>query len=90
MRRVLALLALSASAAALAQEGAISLDTLRTVTETLSSDAYEGRAPTTAGEEKAVSYIVEKFRAAGSSPATSDRVSRTCRWWRSPRRTSGR
>jgi Zn-dependent M28 family amino/carboxypeptidase len=47
---------------------AIPLDTLKAVTKELSSDAYEGRAPTTAGEAKTVAYIVERFKAAGLKP----------------------
>jgi Zn-dependent M28 family amino/carboxypeptidase len=46
----------------------ISLDTLKTVTRTLSSDEFEGRAPATAGEEKALAYVVERFRKAGLKP----------------------
>lgn len=46
----------------------ISLDTLKEVTQQLSSDAFEGRAPTTAGEEKTVRLIAERFRAAGLQP----------------------
>ncbi len=46
----------------------ISLATLTTATQILSSDEYEGRAPTTAGEEKTVAYIAERFRKAGLQP----------------------
>lgn len=46
----------------------LSVDTLKTVTQTLSSDAFEGRAPTTPGEEKTVAYIAEQFAAAGLKP----------------------
>ncbi|MBB3911731.1 M28 family peptidase [Sphingomonas desiccabilis] len=46
----------------------ISAETLRTVTKTLSSDAFEGRAPGTTGEEKTLSYLVERFQAAGLKP----------------------
>src|SRR3546814_10244279 len=37
-------------------------------TETLSSDAYEGRAPTTPAEAKTTDYIVARFKAAGLQP----------------------
>ena len=47
---------------------AISVNTLKTVTRTLSSDAYEGRAPTTAGEEKTVAYLIDQMRRAGLKP----------------------
>jgi Zn-dependent M28 family amino/carboxypeptidase len=50
---------------------AISLATLTTATQILSSDEYEGRAPTTAGEEKAVAYIAERFRKAGLQPGNT-------------------
>ena len=46
----------------------ISLATLTTATQIMSSDAFEGRAPTTPGEEKTVSYIAEQFRKAGLQP----------------------
>jgi Zn-dependent M28 family amino/carboxypeptidase len=36
--------------------------------KTLSSDAFEGRGPATAGEQKTVAYLVEQFKAAGLEP----------------------
>ncbi|WP_066801526.1 M28 family peptidase [Sphingomonas soli] len=66
MRFALFALSLLASGAASAQ--AISLDTMKDVTKTLSSDAFEGRAPTTPAEEKTVNYIVERFKKAGLQP----------------------
>ena len=51
---------------------AISIDTLKSVTKELSSDAYEGRAPTTPAEDKTVAYIVERFKAAGLKPGNGD------------------
>jgi Zn-dependent M28 family amino/carboxypeptidase len=39
-----------------------------THTEELSADAFEGRAPGTEGEDLAVSYLVEQFRAMGLRP----------------------
>ncbi len=47
---------------------AISVATLKSITETLSSDAYEGRAPGTAGEDKSIKLIAEKMAAAGLKP----------------------
>jgi Zn-dependent M28 family amino/carboxypeptidase len=38
---------------------------------TLSSDEYEGRAPSTPGEDKTVAYLIEKFRAAGLQPGNN-------------------
>ncbi|WP_294195832.1 M28 family peptidase [uncultured Sphingomonas sp.] len=46
----------------------ISEQTLKDVTKELSSDAYEGRAPGTAGEEKTVAYLAKRFAAAGLKP----------------------
>ncbi len=74
MRRLSALLPLIALAAAptpaLAQTAAptVSEATLKEVTKELSSDAYEGRAPGTAGEEKTVAYLAQRFAAAGLKP----------------------
>jgi len=47
---------------------ALSAATLTTVTQILSSDAFEGRAPTTAGEEKSIALIADRFRKAGLEP----------------------
>jgi Zn-dependent M28 family amino/carboxypeptidase len=49
----------------------ISAETVRTLTQQLSSDTFEGRAPTTAGEEKTVELIAERFRAAGLQPGNN-------------------
>ena len=46
----------------------ISTDALARHIEILASDAFEGRAPGTAGEEKTVAYIVERLKAAGLQP----------------------
>lgn len=46
----------------------ISTNALARHIEVLASDAFEGRAPGTAGEEKTVGYIVEQMRAAGIEP----------------------
>lgn len=54
---------------ALAQTPAISVDTLKEITRTLSSDEFEGRAPTTPGEDKTIGYIAGRFAAAGLQPA---------------------
>ncbi|HEY5711197.1 MAG TPA: M28 family metallopeptidase [Allosphingosinicella sp.] len=57
-------------AAAAAQQAApqISVETLKSVDRILSSDEYEGRAPTTPGEERTVNTIAERMRAAGLQP----------------------
>jgi Zn-dependent M28 family amino/carboxypeptidase len=56
------------TAPAFAQEPAISVDTLKEVTQTLSSDEFEGRAPTTPGEDKTIGYVAGRFAAAGLKP----------------------
>ncbi len=42
--------------------------TMKDVTRELSLDSYEGRAPGSAGEEKTVTYLIGKFKAAGLEP----------------------
>jgi Zn-dependent M28 family amino/carboxypeptidase len=49
----------------------LSLATLQEVTKELSLDAYEGRAPGTAGEEKTVAYIIKKYEEAGLEPGNN-------------------
>ena len=44
---------------------------LRSHVETLGSDAYEGRGPTTRAETKTVNYLIAQLRAAGVSPGGS-------------------
>jgi Zn-dependent M28 family amino/carboxypeptidase len=68
-RPLAALTFLMTSAAALADAPAISVETLKEVTRTLSSDAFEGRAPTTPGEDKTIGYVAGRFAAAGLQPA---------------------
>ncbi|MGH6784481.1 MAG: peptidase M28, partial [Sphingomicrobium sp.] len=73
---ILAALAALAACTTTARESAappppppeISMATLTTATQILSSDPFEGRAPTTPGEERAVSYIAERFGQAGLQP----------------------
>ena len=62
------LLALLTTTANATTAPAISVDTLKTVDKELSSDAYEGRAPTTPAEEKTVAYIIDRFEKAGLKP----------------------
>jgi Zn-dependent M28 family amino/carboxypeptidase len=57
-----------ASAQAFAEAPAISVDTLKEVTRTLSSDTFEGRAPTTPAEDKTIGYVAGRFAAAGLQP----------------------
>ena len=44
---------------------------LPSTSQTLGSDAFEGRAPATAGETKTVAYLVDQFAKAGLSPAAT-------------------
>ena len=44
---------------------ALSLKTLQDVTKELSSDAYEGRAPGTEGEDRTIAYVVGEWAKAG-------------------------
>lgn len=55
-----------------AAEPQISEHTLRELTRTLSSDAFEGRAPGTRGEELTVELLAERFAAAGLEPGNGD------------------
>jgi hypothetical protein len=49
--------------------GGIDAERLAAHLRVLASDAFEGRAPTTPGEDKTVAYISEQFAAAGLQPA---------------------
>jgi Zn-dependent M28 family amino/carboxypeptidase len=49
----------------------ISLDTMQDVTGRLASDAFEGRAPGTAGEQKTVALLIDRFRKAGLQPGNN-------------------
>lgn len=51
--------------------GEISEETMKTVTERLSSDEFEGRMPGTAGEEKTVAYLIEQFERVGLEPGNN-------------------
>ncbi len=52
--------------------GDISETTMKDVTKTLSSDAFEGRMPGTPGEEKTVAYLIEQFQRVGLKPGNGD------------------
>ena len=51
---------------------AMSTGTLADAIQTLSSDEFEGRAPSTPGEELTAAYLVEQFSAAGLEPGNGD------------------
>ncbi|MCJ2188578.1 M28 family metallopeptidase [Novosphingobium sp. 2638] len=46
----------------------ISVDLMKQVTQRLSADDFEGRAPSTAVEPKVLDYIIAQFKAAGLQP----------------------
>lgn len=50
------------------EEGELSEDTMKDITRILSSDEFEGRMPGTAGEEKTLALLIERFKAAGLQP----------------------
>ncbi|MBT0584795.1 M28 family metallopeptidase [Alteromonas oceanisediminis] len=50
----------------------ISADSLKQHTKVLSSDEFEGRLPTTAGEKKTLDYLVNAFTQAGLQPGNGD------------------
>ncbi len=52
-------------------DGTLSEETMKRVTERLSSDEFEGRAPGTPGEEKTVAYLIEEFEKAGLEPGNN-------------------
>ncbi|MXP26367.1 M28 family peptidase [Altererythrobacter indicus] len=51
--------------------GDISIETMKEVTKTLSSDEFEGRAPGTEGEKKTLAYLVEQFKRVGLQPGNN-------------------
>src|SRR5215212_12223083 len=53
---------------ALSQTATFSPQRLSKHVQVLGSDAFEGRAPATAGETKTVKYLSDQFRAAGVQP----------------------
>ena len=58
-----------AAGPALAQDdgrSAIDADRMNQAVRVLASDAFEGRGPVSAGEEKTVEWLAEQFRAAGA------------------------
>jgi Zn-dependent M28 family amino/carboxypeptidase len=74
-RTTLAMLALAAPAMAQpadAPASRIDARQLSEITRTLASDAFEGRAPGSAGEAKTIAYLVKRFKAAGLEPASPD------------------
>ncbi len=70
MRRVpILFFSLFAASSLAAATPDIAVDTLKEVTKTLSSDLFEGRAPTSPGEDKTIGYVAGRFAAIGLQPA---------------------
>ncbi|MEI5688608.1 M28 family peptidase [Sphingomonas kyungheensis] len=69
---IAALLLAAPAAAATPGAPAISADRLSADVKVLASDAFEGRAPGTAGETKTVDWLVAQFKAAGLEPGGPD------------------
>ncbi|QHB69955.1 M28 family metallopeptidase [Stenotrophomonas sp. 364] len=67
-RVVLSVLALSVSSALMAATPKFDGARISADVKELASDAYEGRSPATAGEEKTVAYLSKQFAAAGLQP----------------------
>ncbi|MBN7797556.1 M28 family metallopeptidase [Parahaliea mediterranea] len=59
---------LATAGTAAADEPALSVKTMKSVTQELSSDAFEGRAPGTVGEEKTLALLEKEFSEAGLKP----------------------
>ena len=66
------MLANSIAAEPNASGDAISASNLNAIVQTLSSEAFEGRAPGTPGEEKTVNYLIDKMAAMGLEPGGTD------------------
>ena len=72
MNRILALSlagCLASLSGVAASESPISPARMSATVKTLASDAFEGRAPGTRGEQKTVEYLIRRFRALGLQPA---------------------
>ena len=52
--------------------GSFNADSMMDHIRTLSSDAFEGRAPGTAGEDSTVAYLEAQFKALGLAPGNPD------------------
>jgi Zn-dependent M28 family amino/carboxypeptidase len=58
---------LSAGAAPLVAH--VDMQRMSEITRTLASEAFQGRAPGTPGEDRTIPYLIEQFKAAGLEPA---------------------
>jgi Zn-dependent M28 family amino/carboxypeptidase len=62
-------LGLLAATAAAPPTPHVNMQRMSEMTRVLASDAFQGRAPGTPGEEKTIPYLIEQFKAAGLQPA---------------------
>src|SRR6476620_8461943 len=62
----------SLAAAAPAPTPHVNTQRMSDITRVLASDAFQGRAPGTPGEEKTIPYLIEQFKAAGLEPAVEN------------------
>src|ERR1044071_620842 len=69
----------AASSVAFAQP-ALDPDRIVADIKTLSSDAFEGRGPATAGETKTVAYLIAQMKAAGLEPAGDKQTDGSRAW----------
>ncbi|WP_296678333.1 M28 family metallopeptidase [Novosphingobium sp.] len=67
------ILAASALAKPVPQAPPISIATLEDVTRTLSSDVFDGRGPGTPAEDRTITLIIDRFKAAGLRPGNKGR-----------------
>jgi len=49
----------------------ITIDDMKEMISVIASDDFQGRAPSTTGEEKTIKYLAEQFKKAGLKPANS-------------------
>jgi len=61
----------SSLAPAASPDNGPSIETMKDIVKEISSDAYEGRAPGTVGEEKTLAYLVQRFEALGLKPGNN-------------------
>ncbi|MGZ5200203.1 MAG: M28 family metallopeptidase [Telluria sp.] len=67
-KKTLVLAMFAAAAAQAATPPRIDANRIKQDVKVLSSDAFEGRGPNTAGETKTVDYLIKQFKAAGLQP----------------------
>ncbi|MFT4247556.1 MAG: M28 family metallopeptidase [Pseudomonas sp.] len=79
-RWVMGVLAMSVSVGALAAPPQFDGRRISQDVKALASDAYEGRGPATAGEEKTIAYLSGQFQAAGLKPGGDLRADGTRAW----------